>query len=150
MTKIVYLNDEHAQVSKRFAKNAKVFGSEEYLMWKEYRMDFPKAIMVVKEIKKNHSKKTNRNMTYENMKIYISEHANKDVMLNEFARQLKISKIKKNPYRYVLSWFDKFYPSAREYLKEDREDKTEAKKEAVAVEEQCQEESVGNAVALPA
>lgn len=150
MTKIVYLNDEHAQVSKRFAKNAKVFGSEEYLMWKEYRMDFPKAIMVVKEIKKNHDKKTNRNMTYENMKIYISEHANKDVMLNEFARQLKISKIKKNPYRYVLSWFDKFYPSAREYLKEDKEDKTEAKKEAVAVEEQCQEESVGNAVALPA
>lgn len=150
MTKIVYLNDEHAQVSKKFAKNAKVFGSEEYLMWKEYRMDFPKAIMVVKEIKKNHDKKTNRNMTYENMKIYISEHANKDIMLNEFARQLKISKIKKNPYRYVLSWFDKFYPTAREYLKADKEAKTEAKEEAVAVEEQCQEESVGNAVALPA
>ena len=150
MTKIVYLNDEHAQVSKKFAKNAKVFGSEEYLMWKEYRMDFPKAIMVVKEIKKNHGKKTNRNMTYENMKIYISEHANKDVMLNEFARQLKISKIKKNPYRYVLSWFDKFYPSAREYLKEDKEDKTETKEESVAVEEKCQEESGGNAAALPA
>ena len=48
MTKIIYLNDEHAQVSKKFAKNAKVFGSEEYLMWKEYRKDFPKAIMVVK------------------------------------------------------------------------------------------------------
>lgn len=44
MTKIIYLNDEHAQVSKKFAKNAKVFGSEEYLMWKEYRKDFPKAI----------------------------------------------------------------------------------------------------------
>ena len=94
MTKIIYLNDEHAQVSKKFAKNAKVFGSEEYLMWKEYRKDFPKAIMVVKEIKKNPDKKTNRNMTYEHMKIYIRQHTNKDVMLNEFDRQLKITKIK--------------------------------------------------------
>ena len=141
MTKIIYLNDEHAQVSKKFAKNAKVFGSEEYLMWKEYRKDFPKAIMVVKEIKKNPDKKTNRNMTYENMKIYISEHTNKDVMLNEFARQLKISKIKKNPYRYVLSWFDKFYPSAREYFKEEKTD---------AVEEQHQEVNTDSTVALTA
>ena len=141
MTKIIYLNDEHAQVSKKFAKNAKVFGSEEYLMQKEYRKDFPKAIMVVKEIKKNPDKKTNRNMTYENMKIYISEHTNKDVMLNEFARQLKISKIKKNPYRYVLSWFDKFYPSAREYFKEEKTD---------AVEEQHQEENTDSTVALTA
>ena len=141
MTKIIYLNDEHAQVSKKFAKNAKVFGSEEYIMWKEYRKDFPKAIMVVKEIKKNPDKKTNRNMTYENMKIYIIEHTNKDVMLNEFARQLKISKIKKNPYRYVLSWFDKFYPSAREYFKEEKTD---------AVEEQHQEENTDSTVALTA
>ena len=141
MTKIIYLNDEHAQVSKKFAKNAKVFGSEEYIMWKEDRKDFPKAIMVVKEIKKNPDKKTNRNMTYENMKIYISEHTNKDVMLNEFARQLKISKIKKNPYRYVLSWFDKFYPSAREYFKEEKTD---------AVEEQHQEENTDSTVALTA
>ena len=141
MTKIIYINDEHAQVSKKFAKNAKVFGSEEYLMWKEYRKDFPKAIMVVKEIKKNPDKKTNRNMTYENMKIYISEHTNKDVMLNELARQLKISKIKKNPYRYVLSWFDKFYPSAREYFKEEKTD---------AVEEQHQEENTDSTVALTA
>ena len=141
MKKIIYLNDEHAQVSKKFAKNAKVFGSEEYLQWKEYRKDFPKAIMVVKEIKKNPDKKTNRNMTYENMKIYISEHTNKDVMLNEFARQLKISKIKKNPYRYVLSWFDKFYPSAREYFKEGKTD---------AVEEQHQEENTDSTVALTA
>ena len=110
-------------------------------MWKEYRKDFPKAIMVVKEIKKNPDKKTNRNMTYENMKIYISEHTNKDVMLNEFARQLKISKIKKNPYRYVLSWFDKFYPSAREYFKEEKTD---------AVEEQHQEENTDSTVALTA
>ena len=141
MTKIIYLNDEHAQVSKKFAKNAKVFGSEEYLMWKEYRKDFPKAIMVVKEIKKNPDKKTNRNMTYENMKIYISEHTNKDVMLNELARQLKISKIKKNPYRYVLSWLDKLYPSAREYFKEEKTD---------AVEEQHQEENTDSTVALTA
>ena len=104
--------------------------------------------MVVKEIKKDPDKKTNRNMTYDNMKMYISEHANKDVMLNEFARQLKISKIKKNPYRYVLSWFDKFYPSAREYFKEE---KTEAKEEkAEAVEEQQQEENTDNTVALTA
>lgn len=144
MKKIIYLDDEHAQVSKKFAKNAKVFGSEEYLQWKEYRKDFPKAVMVVKGIKKNPDKKTNRNMTYENMKIYISEQANSNAMLKEFDRQLKISKIKKNPYRYVLSWFDKFYPSAREYLKNDKEEKTES------VEEQHQEENIGNAVALTA
>ena len=64
MMKIVHVSDDAAQVSKAFAKNACIFGTEEFKLWREYKAVYPKAQMVVKTIKKNPNKKTRRNMTY--------------------------------------------------------------------------------------
>ena len=58
---IIYIDDTTAQVTKAFEKQARIFGTEEYKVWKAYREDFPAAKMVTKTIKKNPNKKSYKN-----------------------------------------------------------------------------------------
>ena len=51
--KIIYINDNEAMVSKKFEKNARVFGTPEFKLWREYLREFPNAKMITKSIKKN-------------------------------------------------------------------------------------------------
>ena len=74
MKKIIYVSDKEAQVTKAFAKNASVYGTEEFKLWREYKTIYSEAQMVVKTIKKNPNKKTRRNMTYANMEEFIKTH----------------------------------------------------------------------------
>ena len=67
------IDENNIQVTKAFAKQARIFGTPEYKKWKEIKADLPEAIMVTKKIKKNPEKKTNRNMTYENMELFIKQ-----------------------------------------------------------------------------
>lgn len=103
--KIIWINDNEAQVTKAFEKKARVFGTEEYELWKAYRADFPAAKMVTKEIRKNPSKRTYKNLTYKNMEAFILLQDNKESLLAEFKRQKELAKIQENPYRAVLAWF---------------------------------------------
>ena len=75
---IKMISETEAQVTKAFAKNAVIFGTDEYKLWKEYRKDFPDAKMVTKTIKKNPDKKTYRNLTYKNMELFISVQPKKE------------------------------------------------------------------------
>ena len=69
-----FVDETHVLVTKMFAKNARIFGTAEYKMWKEIRLDCPNAEMVTKTIKKNPNKKVDtKNMTYENMVKFIRE-----------------------------------------------------------------------------
>lgn len=101
-----FINDTQVQVTKEFAKNARIFGTAEYKLWKEIRLDCPNAEMVTKSIKRNPNKKVDtRNMTYANMKAFINEQENAKELLEELEKQIKMSKIQSNPYRCVLAWF---------------------------------------------
>jgi hypothetical protein len=63
-----FVDDTHVQVTKEFAKNARIFGTAEYKLWKAIKADCPAAEMVLKSIKKNPEKKNDtKNMTYERM-----------------------------------------------------------------------------------
>lgn len=117
MTKnaIRYINDNEAQVTKAFAKQAVIFGTDEYKLWKAYREDFPTAKMIAKSIKKNPNKKTTKNLTYDNMRAYIKEQDNAEVKLDELEKQIRISKIQSNPYRAVLAWFEQSFTGYDSY-----------------------------------
>lgn len=106
---IKLIDEKTAVVTKSFMKNAKIFGTDEYKLWKEFKKDCPEAVMTTKTIKKNPNKKTYKNMTYANMRIYIKHQSESETMLKEFEKQIEISSIYKNPYHHVLAWFiDKF------------------------------------------
>ena len=127
---IIYINDTQAQVTKAFAKQARIFGTPEYREWRAYRQDFPNAQMVTKTIKKAKNKKNDaKNRTYENMAEYISLQENAEELKKEFEAQKKLSIVQKSPYRFVLNWFLKTFPE----LKKEEGKKNEA--EATAAEE---------------
>lgn len=129
MTKntIKIMDNNEAQVSKTFAKNARIYGTEEYRIWREFKAENPEYVMVVKTIKKNPDKKTYKNLTYKNMRDFIKENDNKKKELEkEFDKQIRMSKIQSNPYRAVLAWFlQKFekYDSYKEFFKNLDEEK---------------------------
>ena len=123
-----FVDDTHVLVTKEFAKNARIFGTPEYKLWREIKQDCEGAEMVTKTIKKNPDKKTStKNMTYENMAIYIRTQDNATTLMVEFKKQIALSKVQTNPYRCVLAWFKKTFENYDDYKTFFEE---EAKKEA--------------------
>lgn len=123
-----FVSENEVQVTKEFAKNARIFGTPEYKLWKEIRVDCPDAKMVLKSIKKNPDKKNStKNLTYENMAIFIRQQNDAKVLMVEFKKQVALSKVQTNPYRCVLAWFKKNFSDYDDYKKFFEE---EAKKEA--------------------
>lgn len=101
-----FINDTQVQVTKEFAKNARIFGTAEYKLWKEIRLDCPNAEMVTKTINRNPSKRVNtKNMTYAHMEAFIKEQDNATELLAEMKKQIAMSKVQTSPYRCVLAWF---------------------------------------------
>lgn len=117
MTKntIKTLDNATAQVSKTFAKRAVIFGTEEYKLWREYKKDFPEAQMTTKSIKKNPNKKTNKNMTYENMEIFMEKLSDCENIKKEYERTKELAKVSPSPYRVVLTWFENKFKDTEEY-----------------------------------
>ena len=112
-----FVDDTHVLVTKEFAKNAKIFGTAEYKLWKEIRKDCEEDVMVTKTIKKNPNKKNDtKNMTYENMAAFIREQDDAEAVMAEFQKQINLSKVKANPYRAVLAWFKKKYSDVNDYM----------------------------------
>jgi len=114
---IRYIDEKTAQVTKAFQKNASIFGTDEFKLWREYKALFPEAVMVTKTIKKNPNKlNITKNMTYENMAVFIREQDDAAEVMKEFQKQINLSKVKANPYRAVLAWFKKKYPDVNDYM----------------------------------
>ena len=123
-----FVDDTHVQVTKEFAKNARIFGTPEYKLWRAIKADCPEAEMVLKSIKKNPNKKNDtKNMTYERMAIYIREQDNAATLMIEFKKQISLSKVQTNPYRCVLAWFIQKFENYDDYKSFFAE---EAKKQA--------------------
>ena len=112
---IIILDATHAQVTKAFAKQARIFGTPEYREWRAYRQDFPNAQMVTKTIKKNASKRTYKNLTYANMERFLTMQPTSKELIKEFNDQKAIAAIQQNPYRAVLAWFLSKFPKYDEY-----------------------------------
>lgn len=126
-----FVSENEVQVTKEFAKNARIFGTPEYKLWREIRMDCPDAKMVVKSIKKNPDKENStKNLTYENMAIFIRQQDDAKILMAEFKKQVALSKVQTNPYRCVLAWFiQKFegYDSYKGFFEELSQKKAKKK-----------------------
>lgn len=114
---IRYIDEKTAQVTKAFQKNASIFGTEEFKLWREYLTYFPDAKMVTKTINKNVNKvNITKHMTYENMAAYIREQDDAEEVMKEFKKEIQLSKVKANPYRAVLAWFKQQYSDVNDYM----------------------------------
>ena len=129
---IRYIDDNTAQVTKAFMKQASIFGTDEFKLWREYKKEFPGAKMVTKSIKKNPNQKTRRNMTFANMETFIKTQDNSKELEEEFKTIKQRSKIQKSPYQYVLEWFEaRFagYDDLETFMKEKDAERAKAEAE---------------------
>ena len=134
---IRYIDDTTAQVTKAFMKQAAIFGTDEFKLWREYKKEFPGAKMVTKSITKNPNQKTRRNMTFANMETFINTRTDAKDLMDEFETVKKRSKIQKSPYQYVLEWFEtKFegYDDLEAFMKEKDAERVKAEAEKKAAE----------------
>lgn len=142
------------QVTKAFSKNAMIFGTPEYKVWREILHDFPEAKMVIKAIKKNPNKRTStKNMTYKHMAIYISRQDDAQSLMVEFEKQIALSKVQTNPYRFVLAWFKqtfKNYDDYKAYFEEEAKKKAKENdifalvtSSAVIVDDNAEDDEMG-------
>ena len=130
---IRYINDNQALVTKAFEKQARIFNSPEFKLWREYKAMFPEAEMVTKNIKRNTTKRTYKNLTYANMELFITEQNSE--LLVELRKQIKLSKVQSNPYRAVLAWFLSEFPKYDEYKEFWASIEAEAKNDTTAADE---------------
>ena len=102
---ITIINETTAIVTKKFYNQSMIYGTEEYKIMRTFKIENPGVTITVKKIKKNPDKETNKNMTYENMRLFIKTLPNQTELLAGFELQIERSCIKANRYRYVLDWF---------------------------------------------
>lgn len=130
---IIYVDENTAQVTKAFMKKANIFGTDEFMRWREYKAMFPNAKMVTKRIKKNPDKKTTRNLTYPNMKEFLSTLPNGDELCKELETMQKRSHVQTCPYRFVLDWFldtVEGYDDFKKFLAQKEAENSEAAQKA--------------------
>ena len=102
-------------VPSAFAKKATIYGSSEHTTMKKLYEGKEDDWSIVIEKRKLGTKNENKNLTYAKMQEYIKvlTDGNKE-NIEEFIRIKKLSKIQRNPYKYVRDWFVSKYPEARE------------------------------------
>lgn len=114
---IKMISETEAQVTKAFAKNAVIFGTEEYKLWREseeygtaeYELlknilaDFPTMTIIVKSGREKKTASKFKNLTYEKMRTYINVLDNADEMNAVMDTIEAQSKSQKSPYNFVYT-----------------------------------------------
>ena len=137
---IIILDATQAQVTKAFAKQARIFGTPEYREWRAFLAENPGTEMVTKTIKKAKDKKNDaKNRTYEKMAEYISLQENAVELMKEFEKQKNLAVVKKSQYRAVLNWFLATFPELKEEDKKEDECKATAAEDAAPASEAATE-----------
>lgn len=126
-------------LTKTFYKKATSnINNPEYKELKTLLADYPEYEMKLREIKKKEGKKTNRNLTYGKMKVYISENSeNVKTDLAEFEKVKRTSCIFPSPYAYVKEWFTEKYPEYEEWFKKLEEKEEQKTDNIVSMEEEA-------------
>ncbi len=104
-----------ASVSKAFVKKAQTFGTPEFYEWRAVCKEFGTHIELVVKNNRKHPN-ANKNLTYENMVIYMNTLENARDYLNTFEVVKQYSKIQPNPTKYVLDWFKETFPNYKETM----------------------------------
>ena len=125
---IIVLENGNGLVTKAFAKQARIFGTPEYKLWKQFVAENEGAEMEIRTVNKNtQSDKYCRKLTYKNMREHI-ETFEKDKkekkLIEEFETILIRSKVQVNPYKYVVNWFKAKFPNYKE-IQNSFEEKSE-------------------------
>lgn len=98
----------------KFAAAAKIYGSDEYIIYRNFLRDFPTFATVVESGRKQKTPRYNKRLTYKNMEKYISTFANSSELMEHFNCVKRKSAPLASPYKYVCDWFKAQFPDYKE------------------------------------
>ena len=114
-----------SEMTKKFAKAAEKFGSDEYKSLQEAKRDNPSFKVVIISRKTTEKKDTFKGLTYEYMEMYIQKHDDeqKSIMAEYLTLRGQAEAAKENllePYSYneMKTWFLKTFPAIAEFHKQ--------------------------------
>ena len=112
------------EMSKKFAKAAEKFGSEEYKQLQEARRDYPNFRVVTVSRKASGQKESYKGLTYSYMENYIKTHDDeKKTIMTEYEMLRGISAEAQEAlaetcgYTEMKAWFLKKFPAIAEFHK---------------------------------
>ena len=112
------------EMTKKFAKAAEKFGTEEYKALQEVRRDYPHFKIVTVTRKVSGQKETYKGLTYSYMEKYIKAHDDeKETIMNEFLMLRGLSDEAKEAladsfsYNEMKDWFLNKFPAIAEFHK---------------------------------
>lgn len=109
------------EMTKKFEKAARRFGSDEYKMLQEARKDYPTYKVVVKTSTAK-SKESFKGLTYEYMEKYIAAHDDEDKtimadyeMLRATSDEAKTVLAEASSYGEIKKWFFEKFPEIKAF-----------------------------------
>ena len=105
-----------ATATKAYIKKAHTFGTPEFYEWRAACNELGVEIQLVVDSKKKRTNE-NKNLTYENMVLYMGTLENKEAYLKTFEIVKIHSKLQPNPSKFVLDWFKATFPNYKEAMK---------------------------------
>ena len=137
-----------------FAKKAGILGTPEYNQVKQYRLDNP-GMKINVEKRTSKAKKVDL-VTFKDMENYMNlfPEEKKAILLKQYKRVKACSKTHSSPYKFVLDWFEDYFPLYHEMPEFDEngeqmnlKTKMDLENEKLQEEMDKQLEAVKNAVA---
>ena len=112
---IIYIDDTHAQVTKAFEKQARIFGTPRIQRVESLPSGFPQRPDGDQDHQEEHQQTHLQELTYANMERFLNMQPNGKELIKEFNDQKETAAIQQNPYRAVLAWFLAKFPKYDEY-----------------------------------
>ena len=109
------------QMTKKFAKAAEKFGSDEYKDLQEARRDNPTFMVVIVARKTTEKKDTYKGLTYSYMETYINAHDKAEERMKEYKNLRGLSDEAKEAlaepcsYNEIRTWFLNAYPAIAKF-----------------------------------
>lgn len=110
------------EMSKKFAKAAAVFGSDEYKQLQEARRDYPNFRVVTVSRKSVGKKETFKGLTYEYMELYIQKHDDEQQSIMAEYKMLRGKTVEAEEalaesftYLEMREWFLKKFPAIAQF-----------------------------------
>ncbi len=102
-------------MDKTFAKNAAIYGSEEYGKLQNCRRDYPEYSVVTRSIKKNPGKESYRGLNYGYIEEYIMNHDNAEKNMAIYKQKREIANCRSVRFPVIKKWFLETYPEVATY-----------------------------------
>ena len=108
------------EMTKKFAKAASRYGSEEYIALQGARRDYPNYRVITKTTNRKKSDSF-KGLTYARMAEYIKKHDNDGKIMVEFETKREEEKFNPASYNEIKKWFLEKFPEVGSFRKKSEE-----------------------------